>query len=298
MKRFLFLVSLAAASASAATAPDSIAGRVFHETGSAGAGDVRSNWDLSIIFDAAGRYSFVKFGQSSSINLVSTGPFINNPPADGTYTYTRTGDATATVALSEPGGSLKWTSSGAGISPTAVTLQLSFSSPSAGADRTGNIAAFALFDRDANLTAPAINASLRGSVSAGHALIAGFVIPGPTGLGISHVEVARDVLIRVVGPGLSQFGVNGTWATPSFRVMNSAFANPQGGAQAGDWAQSAGTAAGYQKMFSVVGAFPLPSNSKDAVTVMRLDPGAYTVVCDLAPGDAGGEALIEVYFLP
>ena len=294
MKRFLLLVSLATASAFAATATDSIAGKVFHETGSIGAGDARSNWDFSISFDAAGRYSFIKYGQTSSINLVASGPFINSPPANGTYTYTRTGDDTATLNLSEPGGTLKWAYTGSGFSSTAVNLQLTFSSHSTGTDRTTLFSTFALFDRDANLTAPAINASLRGLVSTGRPLIAGFVIPGSG----SGVEVSRDVLIRVVGPGLGQFGIAGMWASPGFRLMNSAFVNPQARAQSGDWSQSSSSLAGFQKMFGVVGAFPLPSNSKDAVTVVRLDPGAYTVVCDLATGDPGGEALIEVYFLP
>jgi hypothetical protein len=125
-------------------------------------------------------------------------------------------------------------------------------------------------------------------------LIAGFVIPGSGG----GVAVARDVLIRVVGPGLRQFGVTNPWAAPAFRVINSAFANPAGRAQSGDWAQTADTVAGYQRMFAVAGAFPLAADAKDAATVLRLDPGAYTVVCDLASGDPGGEALIEVYFLP
>ncbi len=44
--------------------------------------------------------------------------------------------------------------------------------------------------------------------------------------------------------------------------------------------------------------FPLITCSKDVVDAVRLNPSAYTIVCVTAAGDAGGEALIEVYFLP
>jgi len=40
------------------------------------------------------------------------------------------------------------------------------------------------------------------------------------------------------------------------------------------------------------------AGSKDAADVVRLAPGIYTVVASAGAGDAGGEALIEVYTLP
>jgi hypothetical protein len=42
------------------------------------------------------------------------------------------------------------------------------------------------------------------------------------------------------------------------------------------------------------GAFRLPSGSRDAVMIMRLDPGAYTVALTSLTGKSG-EGLIEVY---
>ena len=39
--------------------------------------------------------------------------------------------------------------------------------------------------------------------------------------------------------------------------------------------------------------------SEQAVAaVVRLPPGAYTIVCNAPAGDPGGDVLIEVYFLP
>jgi hypothetical protein len=55
---------------------------------------------------------------------------------------------------------------------------------------------------------------------------------------------------------------------------------------------------GLEKIFTYIGAFPLIAGSKDAVDVVRLTPGAYTVVCNLPAGAQGGEVLVEVYFLP
>src|SRR5262249_44785537 len=118
----------------------------------------------------------------------------------------------------------------------------------------------------------------------------------------------RELLIRVVGPSLAPFGVAGAWADPDFQLCqgttpvsrdSSSVSNQH---HYNDWSQldghSADTATAFNNIFNYVGAFPLLSDSKDSADVVRLSPGAYTVVAATGAGDPGGEALIEVYALP
>jgi hypothetical protein len=98
--------------------------------------------------------------------------------------------------------------------------------------------------------------------------------------------------------------VSGVWADPDFQLYQGpAPANPKE-VHDGHWSVqpfSGGlpsAAAGFQKIFDYLGAFPLLAGSKDAADVLRLAPGAYTVVASAGAGDAGGEALLEVYTLP
>jgi hypothetical protein len=136
---------------------------------------------------------------------------------------------------------------------------------------------------------------MRGQVSPGHPLIVGLVIPGTQ---------EREVLIRAVGPSLAPFGVSGVWADPDFQFFQGGVHVKPKEAHYGDWSvqpSSGGlpsAVAGFQKIFAYLGAFPLLAGSKDAADVVRLAPGIYTIVASTGAGDAGGEALLEVYPLP
>ncbi len=278
----------------AATAPDAIAGKVYRETG--GIPSLRAKWEFSLSFDAGGRYHFLKYASGSTLMLNGSISLLN-PPDDGTYTYTRVSDTTATLTLNEPGGTLFSIPILPG-SPTptkSVTFQLNFQSAATGEAAYGF---FGLADANANQSAPAINLSLRGTVAPDRPLIAGFVIPG-TGFAVKD---SRDVVIRLVGPSLGQFGVTGAWAAPDFQIYRGAQLEPIGAfngnrTQPGFLSPLIGSQA-LAKIFAAAGAFPIPFGTKDAISVVRLPPGAYTVVCTPAATDAGGEALIEVYFLP
>ena len=288
MRTALLLLALGAANLSAAMAPDSIAGKLFRESG--GVGGLRNKWELSVVFSAEGSYHFLKHAGGSTLTP-NGGISLFTPPADGTYTYARTSDLDATIVLSEPGGTLFDNFPSSSGTAKSFTFHLHFLTESTGLDQIGP--SFALVDPNANQSAPAINASLRGTVAAGHPLVAGFVIPG-TGVAI---EKTRDVLIRVVGPALGQFGVTGFWADPDFQIFHGS--NPAvAGAHFSDWAQTPFSIDPLLKIFALSGAFALPAISKDAVAVVRLEPGNYTVVASAAPGDPGGEVLIEIYFLP
>ena len=124
-----------------------------------------------------------------------------------------------------------------------------------------------------------INVSTRAYVGTGaDILIAGFVIGG---------NVPEKVLIRGVGPSLSQFGLSGLLAKPQLALFD-ADGNPL---QANNgWGGSPSLAA----VFSGVGAFALLTGSADCAMVVTLPPGNYTAELLGASGTTG-VGLVEVY---
>jgi len=127
-------------------------------------------------------------------------------------------------------------------------------------------------------TAILMNVSARCQVGSGdEVLIAGFTITGNTPL---------RVLIRAVGPTLTNFNVGGALADPRLTLYHGQ--NPL--ASNDDWdATLAAT-------FTQAHAFQLPVGSKDAALVAELPPGAYTAHAQSSDG-APGIALVEVYAL-
>jgi|LauGreSuBDMM15SN_2_FD.fasta_scaffold15533_1 M6 family metalloprotease-like protein len=123
-----------------------------------------------------------------------------------------------------------------------------------------------------------INLSARNLVGTGaNILIAGFSLAG-TG--------KKQVLIRAVGPGLSQFGLTGVLADPLLRVFDASNTLVTSN---DSWASRLSTT------FTQVGAFALPAGSKDAALLATLNAGtSYTA--QVSGSDGGtGEALVEVY---
>jgi hypothetical protein len=130
-------------------------------------------------------------------------------------------------------------------------------------------------------TARFSNISARAQVgTAGDVLIAGFVI---TGLD------PKAVLVRAIGPGLTQFGVAGALIDPKLDV----FAGSQLINSNDNW----GGGTELQTAFSQVGAFSLPANSRDSALKLVLVPGAYSVQIS-GVNAATGIALVELYELP
>ena len=123
-----------------------------------------------------------------------------------------------------------------------------------------------------------VNLSARNQVGAGEdILIAGFSIAG-TG--------TKLLLIRGVGPGLTQFGVTGVLADPKIQLFDR---NSTLVASNDNWDPS------LAPTFTSLGAFSLAANSRDAALLVTLRAGmTYTV--QVAGADGGtGEALVEVY---
>ena len=133
----------------------------------------------------------------------------------------------------------------------------------------------------ANATPRLTNVSARTQVgTGGDILIAGINIAG---------ALPRTVLIRAVGPGLTQFGVPGVLADPVLSVYN--------GSTKINLNDNWGGNADVVGLATAVGAFALPATSKDAVLAITLPPGSYSV--QVAGADGGtGVALVEVYEVP
>jgi len=131
-----------------------------------------------------------------------------------------------------------------------------------------------------------VNLSARNHVGSGDdVLVAGFILGG---------NKPRELLIRGIGPGLEQFGVEGFLEDPVMEVHSLiqgvdtlVAANDNWGGEPN--AASAATA--------VPGAFALAGKSRDAVVLLTLPASAFTVVVRGRNG-ATGEALIEVYEVP
>jgi hypothetical protein len=121
-------------------------------------------------------------------------------------------------------------------------------------------------------------------------LIAGFVIEGNS---------PETVLIRGIGPGLSQFGVSGVLATPSLSIFDS---NQNLIAQNQAWGTpitvSGGlvpaTASIIASAASSSGAFALALGSNDSSVLVTLAPGAYTAQLSGA-NNSSGTGLVEIY---
>ena len=123
------------------------------------------------------------------------------------------------------------------------------------------------------------NLSARNKVGIGsNILIAGFTLAG---------EGARNLLIRAVGPKLSEFGVTGVLTDPMLEIYSGSTKI----AENDNWSATlASTAAS-------VGAFALTAGSKDAAIIVSLPKGGYTV--QVSGVDSGvGEAIVEIYELP
>ncbi len=115
------------------------------------------------------------------------------------------------------------------------------------------------------------------------ALFAGTVIRGST---------PKRLLVRGVGPKLSDFAVSGALADPVLTVYNSAGEKLVSNAS---WGSNLNPK-DITSAASQVGAFGLETGSKDAALVVSLNPGVYTFKLESASGKSG-VALIEAYDL-
>ena len=114
-------------------------------------------------------------------------------------------------------------------------------------------------------------------------LAAGFVVAGPA---------ARTVLIRGIGPALTQFGVANALTDPQLVLFrdNTIVATND------NWFDAPNSVA-LVSATAQVGAFALPPSARDAALLLSLPPGNYTAQVR-APGGTAGNALVEIYEVP
>jgi hypothetical protein len=100
------------------------------------------------------------------------------------------------------------------------------------------------------------------------------------------------MLLRAVGPTLSAFGVAEALSDPVLTLYSG-----QQLIETNDRWESAPNLPGIIAATRTAGAFNLAANSEDAVLLITLPPGAYTV--EVKGKDyAEGVALLEIYDLP
>lgn len=129
------------------------------------------------------------------------------------------------------------------------------------------------------------NLSFRGWCAPKGNLVAGFVIEGAG---------SRTILVRGVGPGLRQFGIEQALADPWLRLFDSA---GRVLAASDDW--SADDDAGVVGRWLPQTGTPdlIRPGARDAAIVLNLPAGAYSVMMESTDETAGGIGLIEVYDL-
>ncbi len=131
-----------------------------------------------------------------------------------------------------------------------------------------------------------INVSARAQVGTGDGvLIAGFVIAG---------SAPVTVLVRAVGPTLSNYGVGGVLADPQLQLTQTVGSTSVIVASNDNWGGDTQIASASV----AVGAFSLAGpTSKDAAILVTLQPGIYSAKVS-GVGNTTGIALIEVYEVP
>lgn len=139
-------------------------------------------------------------------------------------------------------------------------------------------------------TGPMLNTSVRGIASATKPVILGFTI----------TDTQRDVLVRVIGPSLAQFGVSDAAADTTLTLQTArlgTYSNDDWGSFTPQENILAGATAPLVKMGALTGAFPLGLESKDAAVYAKLPPGSYTVQ-GYSKSAMPAEVLLEVYVAP
>ena len=137
-----------------------------------------------------------------------------------------------------------------------------------------------IYDADpTGSTSRLVNISARGTVGTGTSIMTGgFVITGNS---------TETILIRAVGPTLSNYGVTGVLAQPTLTVYNAS-----GTSVATNTIWGGGST--LSSAMTQVGAFALPSTSADSAVLVTLPAGAYTVQVSGVNGTTGN-ALVEIY---
>jgi hypothetical protein len=136
-----------------------------------------------------------------------------------------------------------------------------------------------IYDLDSTVNAKLANISTRGSVqTADNVMIGGFALGG------GSTNPAK-VVVRALGPSLTQSGINNPLSDPTLRLFDS---NGQSVAFNDNWADDPSQAAELQLLNLA------PLNPAESAIVTTLPPGFYTAVV-AGQGGGIGIGLVEVY---
>lgn len=214
-----------------------------------------------------------------------TAPVISSHPASAsvtagesvTFSVTATGTGTLAYQWRKDGQAISGaTSSSYTLSSvtTAHAGSYTVAVSNTGGSIVSNAATLAVLAASTS-NAALINLSVRSYLpSSGSSLTAGFVIQSASG---------KRVLVRAIGPTLGTFGVANALSDPRLEVYDAS------GTKVGEddsWDSSLATT------FAQVGAFSLPTGSKDAALAVTLPGGAGTAQ---VTGTGAGVALFEAY---
>lgn len=136
-----------------------------------------------------------------------------------------------------------------------------------------------IYDLNSGATAKLANISTRGSVQTGdNVMIGGFALGG------SSTNPVK-VVVRAIGPSLTQFGINNALSNPTLRLFDS---NGQEVAFNDNWAENPNQATQLRRLHIA------PAHAAESAIVRTLPPGLYTAVV-AGQGGGVGIGLIEVY---
>ncbi|MFL6542222.1 MAG: hypothetical protein ACJ8I9_03555, partial [Chthoniobacterales bacterium] len=133
-----------------------------------------------------------------------------------------------------------------------------------------------VYDLDASSTAKLVNISTRAVVGVDDDIVIGGII--------IHGQGTQTVVIRGIGPSLTQFGVSGALGDPTLRIAN---ANGETIGVSDDWANGLSAP-------EITALGRAPSKAQEAALVTNLAPGNYTALLS-GVGRTTGVALIEAY---
>jgi sugar lactone lactonase YvrE len=247
----------------------------------------------SIAVDADGRLIIADyFNNEIRIGIPATAPTIAAQPQNATLAggTTTTLSVTATEA-----NSYQWMINGAPIDgATDSTYHAAYAGTysvavsNAGGTTSSASAVVTTSTSVVNLSSRALTQSGDGTT------IAGFVIAGAPGS-------RKQVLIRAVGPTLTQFGVGNAVASPVLSLYDHdghLIASDRGWMNSiakGDSALSAAVQPATIEQMASVRSFALPANSADSALSAALPPGTYTAI--VSTTGSPGVGLAEIYEL-
>ncbi len=243
-------------------APATLGNVIFNGVITAGTGGAATSGVINSLLSNTG----IDYTQQSNGSLSAPAPFV----------YTTASGTTATL-----------TENALGALPS-VSVALTFASATTGtfvATYGGGGTQNGTFTLvPVGTVSPLANVSTLTNLIAGNSAITGFVLSG-TG--------PHKILIRAIGPTLAQYGVSNPLANPAITVWQGTTVI----AMNDDWNTGSNVDATLPAVFAQVGAFSLPSGSKDSALIVTLNPGVYSAQIVGGNSSDAGRVLMEVYLV-